>query len=251
MSGRLAGKTAFLTACAQGIGRATALAFAAEGADVIATDVNAAKLADLASQNGRIRTHKLDVLDEAAITEAAEAAGPVDILFNCAGFVHQGTILEATEEEFTFAFDLNVRSMFRTIRNFLPGMIGRGGGSIVNIASVASHLKGVPNRAIYGASKAAVIGLTKSVAADFIGKGVRCNCICPGTVESPSLQDRMAANAAAAGSLEAARAAFVARQPMGRLGTAEEIATLAVYLASDEAQFMTGQAVVIDGGLTL
>jgi 2-keto-3-deoxy-L-fuconate dehydrogenase len=249
MSGRLAGKTAFLTACAQGIGRATALAFAAEGARVVATDLNGAKVAEIASD--QIRTMKLDVLDAAAVTAAAAEIGPVDILFNCAGFVHQGSVLEATEEEFTFAFDLNVRSMFRTIRAFLPGMLAQGRGSIVNIASVASHLKGVPNRAIYGASKAAVIGLTKSVAADFISKGIRCNCICPGTVESPSLQDRIAANAAAAGSLDAARAAFVARQAMGRLGTAEEIATLAVFLASDEAEFMTGQAVVIDGGITL
>jgi 2-keto-3-deoxy-L-fuconate dehydrogenase len=249
MAGRLAGKTAFLTACAQGIGRATALAFAAEGATVIATDINGAKLAEIAAPG--ITTDRLDVLDEAAVIAAAKAAGPIDILFNCAGFVHQGNVLEATEEEFTFAFDLNVRSMFRTIRAFLPGMLEKGGGSIVNIASVASHLKGVPNRAIYGASKAAVIGLTKSVAADFIAKGVRCNCICPGTVESPSLGDRIAANAAAAGSLEAARAAFVARQAMGRLGTAEEIASLAVYLGSDEAEFMTGQALVIDGGITL
>ena len=249
VSGRLAGKTAFLTACAQGIGRATALAFAAEGAHVIATDVNEAKLADLAGSN--IRTRRLDVLDPNAITALASQTGTVDILFNCAGFVHQGSVLDATDNEFTFAFDLNVRSMFRTIRAFLPGMLARGRGSIVNIASVASHLKGVPNRAVYAASKAAVIGLTKSVAADFIAKGVRCNCICPGTVESPSLQDRIAANAAAAGSLDAARSAFVARQAMGRLGTPEEIATLAVYLASDEAEFMTGQAVVIDGGITL
>ena len=250
-AGRLAGKTAFLTACAQGIGRATALAFAAEGAQVIATDLNEAKLADLAAHSPRIVTHGLDVLDAEAIIKLAAQVGPIDILFNCAGFVHQGTVLDATEEEFTFAFDLNVRSMFRTIGAFLPDMVARGGGVIINIASVASHLKGVPNRAIYGASKAAVIGLTKSVAADFVTKGIRCNCICPGTVESPSLQDRMAANAGEAGSLEAARAAFVARQPMGRLGTPEEIGKLAVYLASDDAQFMTGQAVVIDGGLTL
>jgi 2-keto-3-deoxy-L-fuconate dehydrogenase len=249
MAGHLEGKIAFLTAGAQGIGRAVALAFAAEGAKVFATDINEAGLADLAPHG--IRIARLDVLDAAAVAAAAADAGPVDILFNCAGFVHQGTVLEATEEDFTFAFDLNVRSMFRTIRAFLPGMISRGDGVILNIASVASHLKGVPNRAVYGASKAAVIGLTKSVAADFIGNGVRCNCICPGTVESPSLQDRMAANAAAAGSLEAARAAFVARQPMGRLGTPEEIAALAVYMASDAAEFMTGQAVVIDGGLTL
>ena len=249
MAGRLAGKSAFVTAAAQGIGRATALALATEGAQVFATDVNAAKLADLAGPNLRVR--KLDVLDPAAIAAAAKEAGRVDILFNCAGFVHQGTVLEATDEEFTFAFDLNVRSMFRTIRAFLPGMIERKRGTIINIASVAGSVKGVPSRAIYGASKAAVIGLTKSVAADFVKNGVRCNCICPGTVESPSLQDRIAANAAQAGSLEAARAAFVARQPLGRLGTPEEIATLAIYLASDEAEFITGQAVIIDGGITL
>jgi 2-keto-3-deoxy-L-fuconate dehydrogenase len=193
----------------------------------------------------------LDVLDAQAVRDAAAAAGAVDVLFNCAGYVHQGTILESTDEEFTFAFDLNVRSMFRTIRAFLPAMITKGQGSVINMASVAGSLKGVPSRAIYGASKAAVVGLTKSVAADFVKQGIRCNCICPGTVESPSLQERIAANAAAAGSLEAARAAFVARQLMGRLGRPEEIASLAVYLASDEAEFVTGQALVIDGGISL
>jgi 2-keto-3-deoxy-L-fuconate dehydrogenase len=249
MPGRLAGKTAFVTAAAQGIGRATALAFAAEGAQVIATDLNGPKVAEIAGPS--LRTTALDVLDPTAIEAAAKDAGPIDILFNCAGFVHQGSVLDATEAEWDFAFNLNVRSMFRTIRNFLPGMLARGGGSIVNIASVASSVKGIPNRFIYGTSKAAVVGLTKSVAVDFVAKGVRCNCICPGTVQSPSLDDRIAANAAAAGSLEAARAAFVARQAMGRLGTAEEIAMLAVYLASDESQFITGQAVVIDGGISL
>ena len=243
---RLAGKRAFVTAAAQGIGRATALAFAAEGAEVWATDLNEAKVAEIAGE--RIHTARLDVLDATAV---AAAARDVDILFNCAGFVHQGTVLDATEEEFTFGFDLNVRSMFRTIRAFLPGMLARGRGSIVNVASVASTVRGLPNRFVYGASKAAVIGLTKSVAADFIGRGVRCNCICPGTVQTPSLDDRIAANAAAAGSLEAARAAFVARQAMGRLGNAEEIAMCAVYLASDETAFMTGQAVSIDGGMTV
>jgi len=243
---RLAGKTAFVTAAAQGIGQATALAFAAEGAHVIATDVNLAKLAEIARPN--ITVQALDVLDPAAI---AAAARPVDILFNCAGFVHQGTVLEASEEDFTFAIDLNVRSMFRMIRAFLPGMLARGNGSIINISSVSSSLKGVPNRAVYSISKAAVLGLTKSVAIDHVGKGIRCNAICPGTVESPSLVERMHANAATAGSFEAARGAFVARQPMGRLGTPGEIAKLAVYLASDEAEFVTGQALVIDGGLTL
>jgi len=249
IAGRLAGKTAFTTAAAQGIGRATALAFAAEGARVIATDLNERKLAGIAGDN--IRTEKLDATDPAAIRAAAERAGPVDILFNCAGFVHQGTILDGTEDEWDFAFNLNARSMFRTMRAFLPGMLAKGRGAIVNIASVSSTLKGVPNRFIYTATKSAVIGMTRSVAADFVTKGIRCNCICPGTVESPSLVERIEANAAAAGSIGAARAAFIARQPMGRLGTPEEIAKLAVYLASDDAEFMTGQAVVIDGGLTV
>jgi 2-keto-3-deoxy-L-fuconate dehydrogenase len=249
MAGRLAGKRAFLTAAAQGIGRATALAFAAEGAQVIATDVNEAKVAEIAGE--RIRTAKLDALHAADIAMAADDAGAVDVLFNCAGFVHQGSILDATEEQWDLAFELNVRSMFRTIRAFLPGMLARGGGSIVNIASVAGSIKGVPNRCIYATTKAAVIGLTKSVAADFVARGVRCNAICPGTIETPSLGERIAVNAAEAGSTAAARDAFVARQPMGRLGRPEEIAALAVYLASDESVFMTGQAVVIDGGFTV
>jgi 2-keto-3-deoxy-L-fuconate dehydrogenase len=245
----LTGKTAFVTAAGQGIGRATALAFAAAGASVIATDVNADKLASLGTD--KIRTAALDVLDPAAITRAAEAAGAVDILFNCAGFVHQGTLLEATEADWSFAFDLNCRSMFRTMQAFLPGMLTRGRGVVLNIASVASSLKGVPNRFIYSASKAAVIGMTRSVATDYVTHGIRCNCLCPGTVQTPSLDERIEANAAGAGSVDAARSAFVARQPMGRLGTPEEIAALAVYLSGDDAQFITGQAIVIDGGLTL
>ena len=249
MSGRLANKTAFVTAAAQGIGRATALAFAAAGAQVYATDVNTAKLFEITGPN--LRTARLDVLDPAAIIAAAAEFGPIDILFNCAGYVHQGTILDATDDDFSFAFDLNVRSMSRTIRAFLPGMLERNGGSIINMASVASSVKGIVNRFVYGASKAAVIGLTKSVAVDFVKQGVRCNCICPGTVQSPSLDDRIAANAAAAGSVEAARAAFIARQAMGRLGKPEEIAALAVYLASDDAEFVTGQALIIDGGISL
>jgi 2-keto-3-deoxy-L-fuconate dehydrogenase len=249
MAGRLEGKTAFVTAAAQGIGRAAALAFAAEGARVFATDLNEAKLGEIAGP--RISTAKLDVLDPAAIAAAAAAAGPVDILFNCAGFVHQGTVLEASEEEWQFAFDLNVRSMFRTIRTFLPGMLERGGGAIVNVASAAGSIKGAPARFIYGSTKAAVIGLTKSVAADFVKQGVRCNAICPGTVQTPSLDDRIAANAAAVGSVAAAREAFIARQAMGRLGSPEEIAALGLYLASDESRFVTGQAIVIDGGWTL
>ena len=245
----LPGKTAVVTAAAQGIGRATALAFAAAGATVIATDVNAAKLQDLKAPN--ITTKPLNVLDPAAIKQAAQDAGPIDILFNCAGFVHQGTLLDSTEEEWSQAFELNCRSMFRTMRAFLPGMLERQYGVILNMASVSSSLKGVPNRFIYSASKAAVIGMTRSVATDYVTQGIRCNCLCPGTVHTPSLDDRIAANAGAAGSQEAALDAFVKRQPMGRLGTAEEIAALAVYLASDAAQFITGQAVVIDGGLTL
>lgn len=245
----LMGKRAFVTAAGQGIGRATVKAFAAAGAEVIATDVDPEKLAGQASQS--VQTMPLDVLDAAAIGNAAREAGPIDVLFNCAGTVHQGTLLEALEAEWSFAFDLNCRSMFRTMQAFLPGMLERGRGAIINMASVASSMKGVPNRFIYSASKAAVIGMTRSVATDYVAKGIRCNCVCPGTVETPSLDERIAANAAVAGSVDAARAAFVARQPMGRLGTPDEIAALAVYLSSDQAQFITGQAIVIDGGLTL
>ena len=249
MPGQLADKTAFVTAAGQGIGRATALAFAAAGARVIATDIDAAKVQAIASD--RIRPSRLDVLRADDIAQAARDAGAIDILFNCAGFVHQGALLDAMEDEWTLAFDLNVRSMFRTMRAFVPGMVTRGNGVILNMASVSSSLKGVPNRFIYTATKAAVIGMTKSVATDYIRHGIRCNCLCPGTVLTPSLEERIAENAAQAGSVEAARQAFVDRQPMGRLGTPEEIAELAVYLASDAAQFITGQAVVIDGGLTL
>ncbi|WP_279481668.1 SDR family oxidoreductase [Aureimonas sp. SK2] len=245
MTNRLAGQRAVVTAAAQGIGRATALAFAREGAEVIASDINEEKLAELGSESG-ITVRRLDVRDGAAVAAFAREVGRADILFNCAGFVHAGTILDCTEEEFDFAFDLNVRSMFRMVRAFLPAMIEGGGGSIVNIASVASSVIAAPNRFVYGASKAAVIGLTKSVAADFVGQGIRANAICPGTVESPSLEDRMRAT----GDLEAARAAFAARQPMGRLGKPEEIAALAVYLASRESGFVTGQAISIDGGWT-
>jgi 2-keto-3-deoxy-L-fuconate dehydrogenase len=245
---RLAGKTAFLTAAGQGIGRATALAFAREGARVIASDINPGLLAALASDSG-CATHTLDVTDADAVAAAARAVGPIDILFNGAGFVHSGTVLDCTEDEWAFGFDLNVRSQYRLIKAFLPAMLKQGGGSIINMASVASSIKGAPNRFVYGATKAAVIGLTKSVAADFVAKGLRCNAICPGTVESPSLRDRIAAGAAASGqTLEQVEASYVSRQPMGRLGRAEEIAALAVYLASDESAFMTGTAQVIDGG---
>jgi 2-keto-3-deoxy-L-fuconate dehydrogenase len=248
MTQRLAGKTAFVTAAGQGIGRATAEAFAREGARVIATDLNEGLLASLAG-TPNVSVQRLDVLDAAAIAAAAAAAGPVDVLFNGAGFVHAGTVLDCTEEEWAFAFDLNVRSQFRTIKAFVPGMLTRGKGSIINMASVAGSIKGAPNRFVYGSTKAAVIGLTKAVAADFITRGVRCNAICPGTVESPSLRDRIAAQAQAGGqTIAQVEAAFVARQPMGRIGKVEEIAALAVYLASDESSFTTGTAQVIDGG---
>ena len=248
MTDRLRGKTAFITAAGQGIGRATALAFVREGARVIATDLNAAALDALAAECG-CTTQVLDVTDPAAIEAAAAAHGPVDVLFNGAGFVHAGTVLDCTEAEWDFAMNLNVRSMFRTIRAFAPGMLAKGGGSIINVASVAGSLKGAPNRFVYGTTKAAVIGLTKAVAADFITKGLRCNAICPGTVESPSLRDRIDAQASTTGlSLEQVEASYIARQPMGRLGRVDEIAALAVYLASDESSFTTGTAQVIDGG---
>ncbi len=248
MTQRLAGKTAFVTAAGQGIGRAVAEAFVREGATVIATDLNEALLASFKGTPG-VTARRLDVLDPAAITAAAKDAGSVDILFNGAGFVHAGSVLDCTEEEWAFAFDLNVRSQFRTIKAFVPGMLAKGGGSIINVASVAGSIKGAPNRFVYGTTKAAVIGLTKAVAADFITKGIRCNAICPGTVESPSLRDRIAAQAQASGqTLDQVEAAFISRQPMGRLGRVEEIAALAVYLASDESSFTTGTAQVIDGG---
>jgi len=248
MSNRLAGKTAFVTAAGQGIGCATALAFVAQGARVIATDVNAAALESLHKECG-CTVDVLDVTQAAAVQAAAAKHGPVDVLFNGAGFMHAGSVLDCTEDEWEFAFSLNVRSQFRMIKAFLPGMLTKGNGSIINVASVAGSIKGAPNRFVYGATKAAVIGLTKSVAADFITQGVRCNAICPGTVESPSLRDRIAAQAQASGQTVAqVEAAFVARQPMGRVGRVEEIAALAVYLASDESGFTTGTAQIIDGG---
>ena len=249
MTHRLAGKTAFLTAAAQGIGRATALAFAREGARVYATDVDEAGLASLARECG-CTVRRLDATDGAAIETAAREVGAIQVLFNAAGYVHAGTVLDYTEADWDLAFNLNARSMARTIRAFLPGMLAAGGGSIVNIASVAGSVKGVPNRFVYAASKAAVIGLTKAVAADFVTRGVRCNAICPGTVDSPSLAARIKVQAQASGRTEAeVRDAFVARQPMGRLGSADEIAALAVYLASDEAAFTTGSVMIADGGM--
>ena len=243
---RLQGKTILVTAAGQGIGRASVLALAAEGANVWATDVNE-KL--LASYEGvqRVRTQRLDVLDKAAIAKTVAAMPAIDCLFNCAGFVHSGTALQATDDEWNFALNLNARAQFWTIQAALPRMIEAGRGSIINMASVCSSIKGLPNRFIYGMSKAAVIGLTKSIAADFVGNGIRCNALCPGTVDTPSLSDRINANA----DPDAARKAFIARQPMGRLAQAEEIAPLVVFLASDESTFVTGQTYAIDGGITI
>ncbi|PXA87136.1 NAD(P)-dependent oxidoreductase [Nostoc sp. 3335mG] len=237
---RLAGKSALITAAGQGIGRATALSFVEQGARVIATDVREELLDGL----GGCERRRLDVTDADAIAALAAGIGTIDILCNVAGFVHAGTILDCDEKAWAFSIDLNMTAMYRTIRAFLPGMLAAGRGSIVNVASVASSIKGVPNRFAYSATKAGVIGLTKSVAADFVGQGIRCNAICPGTVESPSLQQRLRDT----GDYEAAHRQFVARQPMGRLGTPEEIAALALYLASDESAFTTGVAHVIDGG---
>ena len=248
MAGRLAGKTAVLTAAGQGIGRATAEAFVEEGATVIATDLHLERLAGLAAA----RTAALDVRSTEAIETLAREVGPIDVLFNGAGFVHHGSVLDCSEADWTFSFDLNVTSMHRTIRAFLPGMLQRGGGSIVNVASAASSVRGIPNRYAYGASKAAVIGLSKAVAADFIRQGIRCNAICPGTVVSPSLGERIDTLARSTGQDRAdVEKAFVDRQPMGRLGTAREIAMLAVYLASDESGFTTGAIHLADGGFAL
>jgi len=246
MPGRLSGKLAFVTAAAQGIGRATAQAFAREGARVIATDINGEKLKAL-SATGNIETQELDVLDDKAVLRMASAVGAPDILFNCAGYVHHGSILDCTDDDWAFSFNLNVRSAYVVTRTFLPEMISNGGGSIINVASVSGSIKGIPNRFAYGATKAAVIGMTKSLAIDFVKKNIRVNAICPGTVDTPSLGDRIKA----LGDETKARAEFVARQPMGRLATAEEIAEMAVYLASNEAQFVTGQSMIIDGGITI
>ena len=246
MTGRLAGKRVLVTAAAQGIGRATAIAMAREGALVLATDINATLLVDLEAEEG-VSTDRLDVTDSAEIARLAQGQTAFDVLVNVAGFVHHGSIQECTEREYDFSMNLNVKSMYRMIQALLPAMLDHRGGSIVNVASVCSSLKGLPNRFIYGTSKAAVIGLTKSVAADYVRRGVRCNAIAPGTVESPSLDERIAAF----DDPEAARREFIARQPMGRLGTPEEIAAIAVYLASDESAYTTGQVFIVDGGITI
>jgi 2-keto-3-deoxy-L-fuconate dehydrogenase len=243
---RLQGKTALVTAAGQGIGRATVLAFAAEGAQVLATDVNPALLASYAGV-ANVRTAQLDVMDKAAMARTVANLAHVDVLFNCAGVVHNGTVLQASDEDWEFAFHLNVRAQFWMIQAVLPDMLAQGGGSIINMASVCSSLKGLPNRCVYGASKAAVVGLTKSVAADYVAQGIRCNALAPGTVDTPSLGDRISSYADPV----AARQAFIARQPMGRLAQAHEIAPIAVYLASDESVFATGQVFSVDGGMTI
>lgn len=247
---RLSGKRVLVTAAAQGIGRASVLAMAREGAQVFATDVNATQLATLsgeAASAGAIEVFELDVCDDASVQAGVARAAP-DVLFNCAGFVHHGTVLDATDAEIDFAFDLNIRSMVRTMRAALPVMLERGCGSIINMSSAAGSIIGAPNRFAYGMSKAAVVGMTKSVAVDYIKRGIRCNCICPGTVESPSWHERVTALGEELGSYEDAMAQFVARQPMGRVARAEEIAALVVYLASDESAYTTGHAHIIDGG---
>jgi 2-keto-3-deoxy-L-fuconate dehydrogenase len=244
MSKRLDGKKVLITAAAQGIGRATAEKFAGEGATVIATDINMEVLGTLKAP--KLTTRKLDVLDPAAIIAAEKEIGAIDVLMNCAGYVHHGSILDCEEKDFDFSTSLNVRAAYRMIRAFLPGMLARQKGTIVNVSSIAGSIVGVPNRFIYGVTKAALLGLTKSIAVEFVKQGIRCNAICPGTVETPSLGERIKA----LGNEEEARKAFIARQPMGRLGTADEIAALALYLASDESAFVTGQEFIIDGGWT-
>ena len=247
MTARLKNKRTLITAAGQGIGLSTALAFANEGAEVVATDINPDTLNSLSNENPRIETRLLDVTKPEELQQATEETGPIDVLFNCAGFVHHGTILDCEESDWEFSLNLNVRSLYRMIKAFLPAMLEAGGGNIINMSSVASSVMGLPNRFVYGASKAAVIGLTKSVAKDYIKQGIRCNAICPGTVESPSLQERIKAQGR---NPEEVRATFIARQPIGRIGTPEEIAAIALYLASDESAYTTGVAFSIDGGMS-
>ncbi len=246
MGGRLNGKIAFVTAAGQGMGRAAVEAFAAEGAQVWATDANASLLAALASGVG-VSTRVLDVTDGAMVSRIAAEVGAIDVLFNCAGAVHHGTIMDCSEADWDRSFDINVKSMYRVTRAFLPGMLGKGKGSIINMASVASSLRGLPNRLAYGATKAAVIGFTKAMAADYVGQGIRCNAVCPGTVDTPSLQQRINAFP----DPEQARKDFIARQPMGRLGTPQDLVPIFVYLASDESSFATGVTFSVDGGMTI
>ena len=250
MADRLKGKLAFCTASSAGIGKATAIAFAREGARVIASDIDESGFDEL-KKAGIAECVKLDARDAAAIEAQAKRVGPVDVLFNAAGFVHHGTVLDCTDEDWDFSFDLNAKSMHRTIRAFLPGILSKGRGSIVNIASTVGASKAAPNRYVYAATKAAIVGLSKGVAMDFIAKGVRCNCICPGTIDTPSLQHRVKALGKQMGSEEKARRMFIERQPMGRLGRPEEMAHVAVYLASDESEYMTGSCITPDGGFTL
>ena len=247
MAGKLEGRAALVTSAGQGIGRASAIALAREGAKVFATDIREDLFKDISKEHPGITGFGLNVLEQAAVDAALKRTGPIDILFNCSGFVHNGTVLDCEEKDWDFSFDLNVKAHYRMIKAYLPGMLAKGKGNVINMASVASSVKGAPNRFVYGASKAAVIGLTKALAIDFVAKGIRCNCICPGTVETPSLYDRMRAQ----GDIEKAKAAFIARQPMGRLAQPEEIAEMVIYLASDDSAFMTGQALVIDGGWSL
>ena len=247
MAGKLEGRVALVTSAGQGIGRASAIALAREGAKVFATDIREDLFKDIAKEHPGITGFGLNVLEQSAVDAALKRTGPIDILFNCSGFVHNGTVLDCEEKDWDFSFDLNVKAHYRMIKAYLPGMLAKGKGNVINMASVASSVKGAPNRFVYGASKAAVIGLTKALAADFVAKGIRCNCICPGTVETPSLYDRMRAQ----GDFEKAKAAFIARQPMGRMAQPEEIAEMVIYLASDDSAFITGQALVIDGGWSI
>ena len=247
MAGKLEGRVALVTSAGQGIGRASAIALAREGARVFATDIREDLFKDISKEHPGIAGFGLNVLEQSAVDAALKRTGPIDILFNCSGFVHNGTLLDCEEKDWDFSFDLNVKAHYRMIKAYLPGMLAKGKGNVINMASVASSIKGAPNRFVYGASKAAVIGLTKALAADFVAKGIRCNCICPGTVETPSLYDRMRAQ----GDFEKAKAAFIARQPMGRMAQPEEIAEMVIYLASDDSAFITGQALVIDGGWSI